>query len=147
MSLRERRRAAGMTQAALARAAQVAQPNLSAYETGRRTPSPEVLTRIERALLVRPSRRVEQHREAVREAVTAHHATNPRLVGSVARGDDTPDSDVDVLVEFTDDASLLDEVGLRLALTDLLGVAVDIVDANHLPEAMRARLLAEAVPV
>ncbi|YAL84713.1 nucleotidyltransferase family protein [Dermacoccaceae bacterium W4C1] len=83
----------------------------------------------------------------MREAVAHHHATNPRLVGSVARGDDTGDSDVDILVDFTDAATLLNEVGLRLALTEMLGVEVDVLDANHLPPRMRNRLLAEAVPL
>ena len=56
-----------------------------------------------------------------------HHAASPRVFGSVARGDDQPGSDVDLLVDFTDEASLLDEVGLRLALADLLQVSVDVV--------------------
>lgn len=147
MDVRAEREAAGMTQAALARAAGVPQPNLSAYEHGRRTPSPEVVERIRLALAGRPSVRLEHHRDAVRALVAAHRATTPRVVGSVARGEDRPGSDVDLLVEFTDDASLLDEVGLRLALTDLLRVPVDVIAADTLREPLRSRLLAEAVPV
>jgi hypothetical protein len=90
-------------------------------------PSPEVRDRIKRALAVRPSARVEQHRDSIRALVAKHHAVAPRIFGSVARGDDEPGSDIDLLVEFTDDAPLLDEIGLRLALVDLLQVDVDVV--------------------
>lgn len=147
MDIEAERRAAGMTQAALARAARVPQPNLSAYENGRRAPSPEVVTRIRQALAGRPSVRVDHHREAIRAIVAAHHATAPRVVGSVARGEDRPGSDVDLLVEFTEEASLLDEVGLRLGLADLLQVSVDVIAADTLREPLRSRMLAEAVPV
>ncbi len=71
----------------------------------------------------------------------------PRLFGSIARGDDEPGSDVDLLVEFTDDASLLDEIGLRLALVDLLQVEVDVVAEDSLKGPMRDRVLHEAVAV
>lgn len=141
------RLAVGLSQSQLARAARVSQPNLSAYENGRRSPSPEVLDRIARALRGRPSLRVQQHRDAIRALVTEHHATTPRLFGSVARGDDEAGSDVDLLVEFTDEASLLDEVGLRLALRDLLQIDVDVVAADALRGAIRDRILREAVPV
>ena len=110
-------------------------------------PSPEVRERIQRALAVRPSARVEQHRDSIRALVAEHHAVAARIFGSVARGDDEPESDVDLLVEFTDDASLLDEVGLRLALADLLGVEVDVVAVDSLRGRMRERVLREAVEV
>ena len=113
VDIRVERRAVGLSQSQLARAAGVPQPNLSAYENGRRVPSPEVLERINRALKVRPSTRVQQHRDSIRAIVAEHHAVAPRIFGSVARGDDEPGSDVDLLVEFTDEASLLDEIGLR----------------------------------
>lgn len=85
-------------------------------------PSPEVLERINRALAVRPSALVEQHRESIRAPGAEHHAVASRIFGSVARGGDEPGSDVDLLVDFTDGASLLDEIGLCLALADLLVV-------------------------
>ncbi|NYI72000.1 hypothetical protein GGQ54_002560 [Naumannella cuiyingiana] len=147
MDIRAERLAAGMSQSELARAAQVSQPNLSAYENGRRTPSPEVLDRIGQALAGRPSVRVEHHHEDIRARVAQFRATRPRLVGSVARGEDHHGSDVDVLVDFTDEATLLDEVGLRLALRDLLQVEVDVIADDSLHGAMRDRLLREAVAV
>ena len=147
MDIRAERLAAGMSQSHLARVAKIPQPNLSAYENGRRTPSPEVLDRIRRALVGRPSVRVSEHREDIRRLVAAHHASAPRLFGSVARGEDEAGSDVDLLVDFTDDATLLDEVGLRIALGDLLRVEVDIVATDALRGDIRERVLREAVPL
>ena len=63
------------------------------------------------------------------------------------RGDDEPGSDVDLLVDFTDEATLLDETGLRLALADLLGAEVDVVAADSLKGGMRERVLREAAQV
>ena len=136
-----------MSQSQLARAARVPQPNLSAYENGRRTPTPELVDRINHALAGRPSARVDRHREAIRTLVAEHHGHAPRLFGSVARGDDEPGSDVDLLVEFSDEATLLDEIGLRLALADLLQVEVDVVADDTLGGPMRERVLREAVPL
>ncbi len=147
MDIRAERRAASLSQSQLARAAGVPQPNLSAYENGRRVPSPEVLERINRALRGRPSARVNQHRDSIRALVAKHHAVAPRIFGSVARGDDEPGSDIDLLVDFTDEASLLDEIGLRLALSDLLQVEVDVVGADSLKGQVRERVLREAVAV
>lgn len=147
MDIRAQRLAASMNQTQLARAAGVSQPNLSAYENGRRVPSAAVLERISRALAGRPSARVEVHRQAIRDLVTCHHAIDPRVFGSVARGEDQPGSDVDFLVAFDNEASLLDEVALRLALGDLLQVEVDVVAEDSLSGSLRQRVLAEAVPV
>ncbi len=147
MDIRAERRAAGLSQSQLSRAAGVSQPNLSAYENGRRTPSPEVLDRIRQALRVPLSERVAQHRDEINVLVAAHHATEPRIFGSSARGEDQVGSDVDLLVEFTDEATLLDEVGLRLALTDLLHLEVDVVAIDALRGSIRERVLREAVAV
>ena len=65
----------------------------------------------------------------------------------MARGDDEPGSDVDIVVDFDEEASLLDEVGLRLALRDLLQVEVDVVASDGLRGEFRDRVLSEAVPV
>lgn len=147
MNIRAGRRAAGMSQAQLARAAQVPQPNISAYENGRRQPSPEVLDRIRRALVGDLNDRLFHHRDEIHRIVAEHHATDPRVFGSVARGESTESSDIDLLVDFTPEAGLLDEVGLRLALTDLLHVDVDVVASDTLRGDLRERILREAVPV
>jgi uncharacterized protein len=59
-----------------------------------------------------------------------HRARRVRVVGSVARGEAGPESDLDLLVDFEDDASLLDIVALERALADLLRCRVDVLDAG-----------------
>lgn len=144
-TLRRRRLAAGLTQAELASRARVSQPNLSAYERGRRAPSPEVSARLEAELRERPSVLIARHAQEIRVVVEEHQAHNPRVFGSIARDEDTPGSDADIVVEFSDDASLLDEVGLRLAIQDLLGIEVDVVGADSLRGELKRRVLSEAV--
>lgn len=147
MDIRAERLAAGLTQSQLAAAAGLTQPNLSAYENGRRLPTDAVLERLRHALVGRPSTRLDLHRAEVRALVVEHHARDPRVFGSVARGDDAPGSDLDVLVEFDDEASLLDETGLRIALSDLLQIDVDVIAADTLRGEIRERVLVEAVPL
>ncbi|MDU0345397.1 helix-turn-helix domain-containing protein [Microbacterium sp. KSW2-29] len=147
MDIRAERRAAGVSQAELARAAEVPQPNISAYENGRRQPSPEVLERIRRALAGTLRDRLFRHRDEIHRLVVQYHATDPRVFGSVARDQATESSDVDLLVDFTADAGLLDEIGLRLALADLLQAEVDVVASDTLRGELRDRILREAVPV
>lgn len=136
-----------MSQAELARAAEVSQPNISAYENGRRRPSPEVVSRLERAMTADVNKRLLHHRDEILRLVAEHHAASPRVFGSVARGEHTSSSDVDLLVDFSDDAGLIDEIGLRLALVDLLHVDVDVVASDTLRGDMRDRILREAVPL
>lgn len=134
-----------MSQAELARAARVPQPNISAYENGRRQPSAEVLNRIRSALVGTLNERLFRHRDEIHRIVAEHHATAPRIFGSIARGEETATSDVDLLVDFTPEAGLLDEIGLRLALADLLHVEVDVVASDTLRGELRERVLREAV--
>ena len=83
----------------------------------------------------------------MRAVIARHHATSPQVIGSVARGEDHVGSDLDLLVEFSDEASLLDEIGLRLELEELLEVKVDIVAMDALRGRFRDRVLDEAVPL
>src|SRR5699024_8778228 len=94
---------------------------------------------------VRPSSRVARHRESLLDVVEKHRAANPRLFGSIARGEDGQDSDVDLLVDFTEDAGLFDEIALRLDLTELLGTRVDVVGSDALRGPFKDRVLDEAV--
>ena len=89
--------------------------------------------------------RHEKRAEILRLAET-HGARNVRVFGSVVRADNRDDSDVDLLVEFDKGKSLLDLIGLKLDLENLLGAKVDVVTPNSL-RYIRDRVLAEAVPL
>lgn len=96
---------------------------------------------------MKPSKALQNHREAIRQVVALHHARNARVFGSVIHGDDTDDSDLDLLVDTTPDTSLLDIARIQNRLQKLLGVSVDVLTPKALPESFRARILAEAEPV
>ena len=66
------------------------------------------------------------------------------MFGSVLRGEDTETSDLDILVDPTPGTTLLDIGAIRHELHRLLGVPVDVLTPNALPERFRARVLAEA---
>ena len=68
---------------------------------------------------------------------------NVRVFGSVARGDNREGSDLDFLVDFDAGRTLLDLIGLKLDLQELLGSAVDVVTPNSL-QYVRERVLAES---
>lgn len=79
------------------------------------------------------------------DLVAKHRASRPRVFGAIVRGDDGPDSDVDLLVDFAEDAGLFDEIALRQDLTELLGAKVDVVGSDALRSPFKERILAEAV--
>jgi hypothetical protein len=87
------------------------------------------------------------HREEVLELARAKGAFNVRVFGSVARGEDTQGSDIDLLADFAPGTSLLTVIGLEQALRELLGVSVDLGPADSLRVEMRSRVLAEARPL
>jgi len=96
---------------------------------------------------MRPSLVFAAHREDIRRVVESHHARNARVFGSVAQGRDTEESDLDILVDPTPETTLFDIGVIRHELLQLLGVPVDVLTPNALPEKFRATVLAEAVPV
>lgn len=69
------------------------------------------------------------------------------IFGSYVKGEEGPDSDLDVLVEFNDDASLLDLVGISLFLEDRIHIPVDVVPIDAVREEIRDQVLREAIPV
>ena len=76
-----------------------------------------------------------------------HGAYNVRVFGSVARGDARPDSDVDLLVRFDDDRSLLDHGALVVDLKSLLDRKVDVADEEGPYRHLRDTILNEAKPI
>jgi uncharacterized protein len=87
---------------------------------------------------------VESRREQVMAIAARNHASRVRLFGSAARGEDRPDSDIDLLVDFDQGSSLFDLIRMSRELEALLGRAVDVVSAGGLKSRDRA-ILAESV--
>lgn len=77
---------------------------------------------------------VEARREQVLAVAARHHASRVRLFGSVARGEEGPDSDIDLLVDFSQDSSLFDLMRMTRELQELLGHPVDVVSAGGLKD-------------
>jgi predicted nucleotidyltransferase/uncharacterized protein with HEPN domain len=104
-----------------------------------------MLARLLDAARPRPSVLLDRFREQVLEIAARNHA-GVRVFGSIARGEDGPESDVDLLVTFGPEASLLDQAGLVAELEDLLGAHVDVVSDRALKD-RDAAIRAEAVPL
>lgn len=165
--LTECRAEAGLSQAELARRAGTSQATVSAYESGTKSPAVATLERLlaatghslELTALRRPvaadlsgpiGRRLRSRMREVRAILSAHGASQLRVFGSVARGEDTDDSDLDLLVRLGDDATLLTLASLERELSELLDVDVDVVTDGALSssdEAFVNAVLGEAVPL
>jgi len=89
---------------------------------------------------------IHENREKILEITANHGAFNVRLFGSVARGEDTADSDIDFLIDYDlEKISSWFPVGLVYDLEDLLGRKVDVVSTKSLHEFIKDRILAEAI--
>ncbi|MEB3150191.1 MAG: nucleotidyltransferase family protein [Sphaerospermopsis sp.] len=86
-------------------------------------------------------------REEILQIANKYGAYNLRIFGSVARGEATPDSDVDFLVELEPHRSLFDYIALNQDLAALLGRKVDIAEPENLHDLIRDKVLSEAVPL
>lgn len=90
---------------------------------------------------------LKEKRDAIIALAARHGARQPRIFGSVARGEAGPHSDIDLLVKMEEGRSLLDLSALALDLRDLLGVKVDVVSEDGLYWLLRRRILKEARPL
>ncbi|MCY7306054.1 MAG: nucleotidyltransferase family protein [Rhodoferax sp.] len=93
---------------------------------------------------MRPSIVLQAHRDAIRRIALSHRVTNVRVFGSVVHGNDTEESDLDILVEPTTLTTMMDMAKIQLELAQLLEVAVDVLTPKSLPAKFRAQVLAEA---
>lgn len=73
--------------------------------------------------------------------------TRSSVFGSTARGDNRPDSDIDILVDFPKGKSLFDFVGLQLKLEDVLHKKVDLIQYGSIKLRIRDQILNEQVPI
>jgi len=82
------------------------------------------------------------------EAIASKHgAGNLRLFGSAARGEDSPESDIDLLIDVVGKTTSWFPSGMALELQDLLGRPVDVLTERGLHATMRDRVLHEAIPL
>jgi predicted nucleotidyltransferase len=88
---------------------------------------------------------VENKRQSILDTAARYGAYNIRVFGSVARGDDDENSDVDFLVELEAGRSLLDLGGLLSELQELLGCPVDVITEKGLKKRIREQVLQEVV--
>ncbi|NEM90795.1 nucleotidyltransferase domain-containing protein [Galbitalea soli] len=157
-AIREARAHAQLTQTGLAQRAGLTQSVVSAYETAHREPSVDTLRRILRAAgfdlelslrtaAPRSDRResVDRHRTALRRALRQLGARDVWLFGSVARGDDGPESDIDLLVEVGPSVGLFDLGRMRTEAERILNAPVDIVPTNSLKADVVARAMSESI--
>ena len=161
--LRQARRSAGLSQAELAARAGITQSVISAYESGHRQPSLPVLAGLVDAAgyeLIAGVRRQPRHlsrlsgpvgrqlrrrRHDVIAAAAARGVTGLRVFGSVARGEDRPDSDVDLLADLPSGMSLFGLARLQAELEGILGTRVDLVSARDLKPEVRSRASRDVV--
>lgn len=87
------------------------------------------------------------YREEILRLAADHGARNVRLFGSVARGQATAHSDLDMLVDFEAGRSLLDRIALIQDLEDLLGIKVDVVTGRSVHRDLQADILRSAQPL
>jgi len=90
---------------------------------------------------------IAEKRDDIVSIATRHGARNIRLFGSVVRGEDGPDSDVDLLVDAGPTTSSWFPAGLILDLQQILGRPVEIVTERGLNPLVRQRVLQEAIPL
>jgi predicted nucleotidyltransferase/DNA-binding XRE family transcriptional regulator len=155
--LRQARSRARLTQRELARRAGVAQSVVAAYESGTREPSLGTLAALVEAAGISLSidlgpavpaapapgpigRRLRRRRAAVLALAARHGVTDLRVFGSVARGEEGPDSDLDLLVRLPEDAGLFALGRFREELEGLLRVPVDVVPDDGVKPRLRASI-------
>ena len=161
--LRSARLRSHLTQGQLAARAGITQSVVSAYESGRRQPSVPTLTALiaatgfELDLQLRATprrldplagpigRRVRRQRRRLLDVANAHGVSNVRVFGSVARGEDRPDSDLDLLVDLAAGTGLVGLGRVRDELEAIVGCRVDLVPATDLKAGVREHVEAEMI--
>jgi uncharacterized protein len=154
------RRAAGLSQSALADAIFLDRTAVSKIESGQRHVSSMELASIakslsrpiqsffdEKAPVGDPLSLVRRKRTAILRIARKHGARSIRVFGSAARGEATQESDIDFLVEMEPGRGLFAQAAMLLELQDLLGRDVDVVTVDGLRERIRERVLDEAMAV
>lgn len=87
---------------------------------------------------------LRKHREEIQKIVEKHHAKNVKVFGSVAVGNESADSDIDLLIETTPETTMFDIGAIKFELNNLLGVEVDVLTPNSLPMQFKDKVEQEA---
>jgi len=115
-----------MSQADLARAAGMSQPNVAAIENGTRNPSDDAFERLLRAADYRPSLALEENADAIVEAGRKHGLHDIRVFGSIATGADHFMSDINLLTRVDVGRGYFDIAAFTHAVEELTGFPVDV---------------------
>lgn len=86
-------------------------------------------------------------RELKPELAARYRVREIGLFGSFVRKEQTEGSDIDLLVEFDDEADLFDLIGLSLYLEEIFGCSVDVVPRKALREELRGEVLSQVIAV
>lgn len=163
-TIRRARKAAGLTQLQLAALAGTRQGAISAYENGQRDPTVGTLRRLLKATgheleldfakipgkprslpATRRGRQLLANRSEILRIVAARGGTSVGVFGSVARGEDREDSDLDLLVDLPARTSILTLGAIAREVEELLGFDVDVVPEAALRADSRDQILAEVI--
>lgn len=169
-SIRQARLDASLSQVELAARAGTSQSALARYETGAALPTLPTLERLLAACgrrleiqtppACRPSRgssirgqlgpqadKLRRQRRRLLDAAEKHGIGHLRAFGSLARGEATADSDVDLLVDLKSGRTLLDLAAFRREAGEILDLPVDVATADMLKDRIRDQVLSEALPL
>lgn len=170
-TLHRARSAAGLTQTQLAARAGTSQPAVNRYERGFALPSIPTLERLLRACglelrlqgvpvgkesgpvlsarsgLGPRAAALRRERSRLLELARRRGVCKLRVFGSVARGEDTDESDIDLLAELESGRTLVDLAGFQRDVSEALGVPVDVATPTMLKARIRDEVLAEARPL
>lgn len=169
--IRGARLEAGLSQSRLAEQAGTSQSALARYETGQSQPSVATLERVLaacgqqlelravpasqaslragslRGQLGPRARQLRHSRRRLLDAARAHGVRRVRVFGSLAREQELPGSDIDLLVELAPDRTLLDLAAFQRQAQEILQAPVDVATPDMLKQRIRTRVLAEALPL
>jgi len=152
--IRDARARAGLTQVELARRSGIAQNVISDYERGKREPSfgavDILLGAAGLTIEYKPLpelERVQRRRDEIVEVLAAHGLTNAGVFGSVARGEETSASDIDILVDVPRGVGLIAMLSAQGELERLLGRTVDLIPREGLKPDVAVNVSREEVPL
>jgi uncharacterized protein len=170
LTLRTARTQAHLSQAEMAALASTSQPALARYESGATIPTLPTLERLlaaagrqlqitapplagnaratsARGQLGPIAERLRRRRRRILEIARERGVEKVRVFGSVARGEATAESDLDLLVELKPGSTLVDLAGFRREVADDLGIGVDVATPDMLKNRLRDQVLEEALPL